>query len=145
MRRFLLVLIVCFSLASLLIYLLGDSGLLAYARLSRYHRNLAANVENLRQRNADLQSELTSLQNGRERTTVLARSIDLYTTGDRVIQIEGLGRARQSVAVGDMLSFNPPAETRSAAFKTGALLLAVALLAGAPFARRWTRRRVHGT
>ncbi|HET6487848.1 MAG TPA: septum formation initiator family protein [Spirochaetia bacterium] len=145
MRRILLVLILCFSIASLLIYLLGDSGLLAYARLSRYHRNLAANVENLRQRNTELQSELTGLQKGRERTTILARSIDLYTTGDRVIQIEGMGRSRRTVAVGDLLSYNPPAETRSAAFKAGALLLAVVLLAGVPFARRWMRRREHGT
>ncbi len=145
MRRTLLVLIFCFSLASVLIYLLGDSGLLAYARLSQYHRNLAANVENLRQRNAELQSELASLQRGRERTTILARSIDLYRPGDRVIQIEGMDGSRRTVAVGDMLSYNPPAETRSAAFKAGALLLALVLFAGVPFVRRWMRRREHGT
>ena len=64
------------------------------------------NVESLRQRNAELRSELISLQKEPQRTVVLARSLDLYNPGDRVIQIEGLDSSRPVVPVGDMLSYN---------------------------------------
>ena len=76
MRYLFPVLIVVFIIASALIFFFGDSGLTAYGNLDRYREKLAANVEDLRQRNNELTADLTSLRNGSERTIVLARGSD---------------------------------------------------------------------
>jgi len=144
MRRLLPILLLVFVLASALIYLFGDSGLVAYRNLESYRRSLAANVESLQKRNAGLSSELTSIRSDPDRLVVMARDVGLYRPGDKVVRLEGVPGRAAHYDVGDMLSMRKAADTRSATVKVVATSLAALLLAYALISERAFRRRPHG-
>jgi cell division protein FtsB len=145
MRRLFPLLIVVFLVASVLIYLLGDSGLLAYGDLESYRRKLAANVESLQQRNKNLAAELAGLKEDSEQNIVLARRIGLYRPGDEVVKLEGLAPRVEHYVVGDLLKLRKTNDARSAVVKAGAICLTVLLSAFALLSSRASRRRVRGS
>ncbi len=145
MRRLLPIFIVGFTVASVLIYFFGDSGLVAYSRLDDYRRQLAANVDKLQTRKATLASDLANLRDDPERSLVMARGIGLYRGGDEVLRLEGLARPTVSNEVGDLLRLQRHAASRNNIFK--AIGIGVSLvLAGLTFVRsRASRRNRQGT
>ena len=62
MSRLLPIGITAYIIASLAIFLFGDSGLTAFRSMSQYERNLSGNVEDLEQRNAELQARFARLE-----------------------------------------------------------------------------------
>jgi cell division protein FtsB len=145
MRRLLPLVAGIFLVASVLIYLLGDSGLLAYADLENYRQKLAANVESLQQRNKSLGAELAGLKENSEQNIVLARRIGLYRPGDEVVKLEGLASRVEHYVVGDLLKFRKTSDARSAVVKAGAICLTVLLSTFALLSARVSRRRVRGS
>ena len=144
MHRFLPILILVFAAASALIFFFGDSGLAAYRGLEQHRLSLAANVESLKQRNADLQTELASLRNNPERIMVMARSIGLYEPGVEVVKLEGVPPRASRYAVGDLLKLRQGAADRNAIVKAAAMAASVLLLAFGFLSAHAARRREHG-
>ena len=143
MRRFFPVLILVFAVASLLIYLFGDSGLLAYASLASYRAKLVANVADLEARNSRLQGRLSAVRTDPDTEKVIARSQGWYEPGEQVVKIEGAAAAQELAVVGDMLRYHKPSETHNAAIKSAAAVLVVALLAVVLLGARRGRKRAH--
>jgi cell division protein FtsB len=143
MRRLFPVLILVFSVASLLIYLFGDSGLLSYAALSSYRERLSANVADLEARHGELQGRLAAVRSDPETAKVMARSQGYFEPGDQVVKIEGTSSPRELNVVGDLLRYRKPSETRNAAIKSAAAGIALTLLAWAFLRARRGRKRAH--
>jgi cell division protein FtsB len=141
MRRLLPIFFAGFAIASILIYFFGDSGLLAYRRLDDYRQALAANVESLQARNADLTEELASLRDDPQRSLVLARGIGLYQAEDEVVKLEGLGRPAVSNEVGALLKLRKTRTSRNVIFKATGLGVSGLLAALAVIAARASRRK----
>ena len=136
MRRLLPILAPGFLLASLLIWVFGDSGLRATARLDRYRRSLETNVESLRVRNSTLEADLERLREDRDANEVLARELGLYRSGDEVIRIEGLPSRREPYAVGTLLRQRRPSAAQNPLFKLAGIGMSMALLVMAVVRRR---------
>jgi cell division protein FtsB len=145
MRHLFPLIIGIFLVASLLIYLLGDSGLLAYGDLESHRQRLAANVESLQQRNKNLSAELAGLKESDEQNILLARRIGLYRPGEEVVKLEGFAPRVEHYVVGDLLKLRKTSEAKSPMFKAGAICLAVFLSVLALFFPRASRRRVRGS
>jgi cell division protein FtsB len=143
MRYLFPVLIVVFIIASALIFLFGDSGLTAYGNLDRYREKLAANVEDLHQRNTLLTADLNSLRKGSERAVVLARSIGLYRSGDEVVKLEGRPTHGEPTAIGNLVKLRKTSDARNSVFKSAAMGISAILLAYAGISIRRSRRRAH--
>ncbi len=143
MRHLFPVLIVVFIVASALIFFFGDSGLTAYGSLDRYREKLAANVEDLRNRNRDLAGDLSSLREGSERAVVLARAIGLYRPGDQVVKLEGRPSRAEPTAIGTLVKLRKTSDTRNSVFKSTAMGASLILLAFAGISIRRSRRRAH--
>jgi cell division protein FtsB len=143
MRHLFLVLIVVFVIASALIFFFGDSGLTAYGSLDRYREKLAANVEDLRNRNSDLTADLSSLRTSPERALVLARGFGLYRSSDQVVKLEGRPSRGEPTQIGTMLKLKKTSEARNSVFKSAAMGASVVLLAFAAVSIRRSRRRAH--
>ncbi len=143
MRRLFLLLTVVFSVASLLIFLLGDSGVLAYDDLAGYRARLAANVADLEARNAGLEARLKQVRDDPDTERVMARSLGLYDPGDEVIRIEGRQTPQEVNAVGDLLRYRGGPPARSSVIKAASLGLSVLLLVLALLRSAAVRRRVH--
>jgi|WetSurMetagenome_2_1015567.scaffolds.fasta_scaffold221477_2 cell division protein FtsB len=103
MRRFLPLVIIVFIVASISIYLFGDSGVVALRTMERYKRSLSANVDALRQRNAELTAQLAQLQSDPENNRILARSVDMYGPDEAVIKLEGRRSPAVAYAMGDLI------------------------------------------
>ncbi len=133
-----------FAVASLLIFWFGDGGVLAYERLSRYRDRVQTNVDDLSRRNAELSSELSSLQTDPERTQVLARDLGLYNGDDRVIRLEGAPARTSFFDVGNLLKLTPSKAEMNPVYKiiglsaSGALFLLLFVL------RPILRKRLRG-
>jgi cell division protein FtsB len=145
MRRLLPLFATGFLIASLLIWLFGDSGLRAMSRLERYRRDLEANVESLRERNDALEADRTRLRESTETNELAARDIGLYRPGDRVIRIDGLSAHRGAYEVGTLLRMKRPSSAQNPFFKmagigSSAALIVLALALG----RRESRGRPNG-
>jgi cell division protein FtsB len=145
MRYLFPVLIVVFIIASSLIFFFGDSGLTAYGNLDRYREKLAANVEDLHQRNIVLSADLDSLRKGTERAVVLARGIGLYRSGEEVVKLEGRPARGEPTAIGNLVKLRKPAEARNSVVKSAAMGISAILLAYAGISIRRSRRRAHDT
>jgi cell division protein FtsB len=154
MRNLLLIVVLVFAIASSLIFVCGDSGVLAFRSLESYKRSLGANVASLQERNRALTAELSSLRDDPERSMVLARDLGLYRTGEEVVKLVGVAHRSTLYTVGDLLRMRKPTDTRSAIFKGAAVALAVLLLAygvisarGAAVRRGFgpSRGRAHGS
>ncbi len=144
MRRLLPILFPGFVVASLLIWMFGDSGLLAYRRLDDYRQRLGANVEKLQSRNSSLASDLADLRLDPDTSLVMARQIGLYRAGEEVVKIEGVQGRPLTYEVGDLIKLPKSKTSRNVIFKaTGigisGILAVLALLAG-----RSARRSRHG-
>jgi cell division protein FtsB len=145
MRRLSPILIVIFLVASVLIYLLGDSGVLAFNDLEGYRQRLAANVESLRQHNRNLTAELADLKGNAELNIVLARRLDLYRPGDEVVKLQGLSNRVEHYVVGDLLKLRKSSDARSAVVKTAALCLSMLMTAYVLLSSRAARRKARGS
>jgi cell division protein FtsB len=145
MRRLSPILIVIFLAASVLIYLFGDSGVLAFNDLEGYRRRLALNVESLQQHNKNLTAELADLKGNTELNTVLARHLGLYQPGDEVVKLEGLSRRVEHYVVGDLLKLKKSGDARSAVVKTAALCLSMLMTAYVVLSTRASRRKARGS
>lgn len=143
MRRVLPILVLGFSVVSLLICLFGDSGVVAYARMDSYRRKLAANVEKLQARNLALQQELAALQKSPERNLVMARDLGLYRPGDEVVRLEGLSSPVRTYEVGDLLRLKRDGSARNAVFKATGIGVSAALAVFALIMGRASRRKAH--
>jgi len=144
MRRVLPILVLGFSVVSLLICLFGDSGVVAYARLDSYRRKLAANVEKLQARNLALQQELGALQKSPERNLVMARDLGLYRPGDEVVRLEGRSSPVRTYEVGDLLKLKRDGSARNAVFKAAGIGVSAGLAVFALIMGRASRRKAHG-
>jgi len=143
MRRLFPALILVFSVSSLLISLLGDSGLAAYARLDAYRRRLAANVADLQARNTALSAKLQAVRADPETALVMARAQGLTAPGDSVVKLEGRPTAPEVNVVGDLLRYRAPPATRNALIKTLCAFAALALIAASILRLRRERKRPH--
>jgi cell division protein FtsB len=143
MRHLFPVLIVVFIVTSALIFFFGDSGLTAYRNLDRYREKLAANVEDLRNRNSDLTADLSSLRNGSERAVVMARGIGLYRSGDQVVKLEGRPSRAEPTSIGTLLKLRKSGDARNTVFKSTAMGASIILVALAGISIRRSRRRAH--
>ncbi len=97
----------------------------------RYARNLAANVDALKQRGQELAARLEMLKTDRESVIVLARDVGLYEPGDAVVKLVGRPQRNETYAMGDLLRRRKPDVERNSAFKEGALGAAFVLLLAA--------------
>ncbi len=140
MRRIFPVLVLLFSLASLLIFLLGDSGLAAYDDLAAYRDRLAANVASLAARNGDLQARLARLRDDPDTERVMARDLGLFQPGERVIHLEGSPGKPEIHAVGDLLRYRGAPSARNGIIKAAGVCLALLAL-GWSLARALAGRR----
>jgi len=145
MRRLSPILIVIFVVASVLIYLFGDSGVLAFNDLEGYRRRLVLNVESLQQHNRNLTAELSDLKGNAELNIVLARRLGLYRPGDEVVRLQGLSNGVEHYVVGDLLKFRKSGDARSAAVKTAALCLSALMTAYVLLSSRASRRKASGS
>lgn len=145
MRRLSPILIVIFLVASVLIYLFGDSGVLAYRDLESYRRRLELNVESLYQHNKNLTAELADLKGNTELNIVLARRVGLYRPGDAVVKLEGPSTRVEHYVVGDLLKLRKSGDARSAAVKTVAIGLSMLFTAYVFLSARASRRKVRGS
>jgi cell division protein FtsB len=143
MRRLFPTLILVFAVSSLLIFLLGDSGLLARNDLAVYREQLAANVASLEARQADLESRLARLRSDPDTVRVLARGQGLYEPGEAVVRLEGAPSRPDINAVGDLLKYHGGPEARNAVIKTAGVGLSIALIAWALLQSTAARRRAH--
>jgi cell division protein FtsB len=141
MNRLLPIGIIAFIIASLAIFFFGDSGLAAYRSRSRYERSLAANVDELKQRNDELQACLRLLKTDRESIVIMAREIGLYEPGDTVVKLVGRPHRAPLYAMGDLLRMRKVDSTRNAAFKKSALVATPVFLLLALVAARLSRKR----
>ena len=135
MRRLLPVFVLGFIIASLLIYVFGDSGLFAYRRLETYRETLAANVDKLQSRNSSLNDDLASLRSDPEASLVMARHIGLVQPGEEVVKVEGMAGRTRTYEVGDLIRLPRTKGSRNAIFKaTGigvsSVVAVLALMAG---------------
>jgi len=144
MRRLVLVFAMGFTVASLLIYFFGDSGLVAYRRLEAYRQQLAANVEKLQARKTGLDSELANLRNDPEKILVMARDIGLYQRGDEVVKLEGLARPATSNEIGDLLRLPRVKASRNVIFKVTGIAVSGVLAGFAVVGGRLSRRKGRG-
>jgi len=144
MRRLLPILLLGFLVASLLIYLFGDSGLLSYRALGEYREKLAENVDRLVSRNEALSADLESLRLSPERNALMARALGLYRPGDQVVKLEGLVIPKERYAVGDLLRLRKNRETRSIWFKALGLGVSAILSALAVFGFLFSRGKANG-
>ncbi len=146
MRRLSPILIVIFLVASVLIFLFGDSGVLAFRDLESYRQRLALNVESLQQHNRSLTAELADLKENAELNIVLARRLGLYRPGDAVVRLEGLSTSRvERYVVGDLLKLRKSGGARSAVVKTVAICLSMLLTFYALLSARALRRKARGS
>lgn len=145
MNRLVPIGICAFIAASLAIFFLGDSGLSAFAGLSRYEASLEANVESLKLRNQELQAELDGLKTDPERVRVLARDIGMYAPGETVVKIVGRPPRPESYAVGDLLRLRRPEPTGNMRVKEAALGAVAAVMLVAFFVSFAARRKANGS
>lgn len=141
MSRLLPIGIIAFIIASLAIFFFGDSGLAAYRSRSRYERSLAANVEELKHRNDELQARLGLLKTDRESIVIMAREIGLYEPGETVMKLVGRPHRAPLYAMGDLLRMRKVDSTRNAAFKEWVLVATPVFLLLALVAARISRKR----
>jgi cell division protein FtsB len=145
MRRILPLLATGFLIASLLIWLFGDSGLRATARLERYRGDLEANVESLRERNTALEADRKRLRESVETNELAARDIGLYRPGDRVIRIDGLSARRGAYEVGTLLRMKRPSGAQNPFFKMAGIGVSASLIVlSLALRRRASRGRPDG-
>lgn len=144
MRRLLPLLMVIFIIASLAIFLFGDSGLVAFTRREHYRENLAANVSALDARHQALEAELAQLKANRDTTIALARGLGLYAPGDKIVQLEGRVAKGEVYAMGDLLKMNDSDGARSSIFKMSAFIAAALLILAAFIFTRSPRRKPLG-
>lgn len=96
-----------FLCASLLVFVFGGAGLLAYGASSRHRAQLERNIDELEATNARLLQELESLRSDPERLRLQARELGYFREDEYVIRVEGAPAARNSYAVGRVILREP--------------------------------------
>jgi cell division protein FtsB len=141
MRRILFPIAMGFLFSSLLLYFLGDAGVVEYRAMTAYKESLKANVDSLTSLNDRLKGELEALQDDPGKLEVLAGELGLYRGGDRVIRLEGAASSSVSYEAGNLLRLSRHGDARNPILKASGMGLS-ALLAGLSFvaARRRKKR-----
>ncbi len=141
MRRLLPICCGVFIVASVAIFLFGESGVLAYQSLDRYGESLAQNVQALKQHNQELNDQLQKLRSDRESNVVMARSIGLYEQDDAVVKLAGRSPGSEAYSMGDLLKMRKSDGNLNAALKAGAVAAAGLLLSFSFISGRLPRRK----
>ena len=141
MSRLLPIGITAFIVASLAIFVFGDSGLTAFHAWSQYERSLSANVDDLKRRNDDLQTRLQLLKTDRQSIVIMAREIGMYEPGDSVVKIVGRSPREPLYVMGDLLRMRTTDSQRDAIFKEIALVATLVFTLFALIAARVARMR----
>jgi cell division protein FtsB len=141
MSRLLPIGVTAFIIASLAIFFFGDSGLTAFRSRSEYERSLAANVEDLKRRNDELQARLQLLKTDRQSIEIMAREIGMFEPTDVVVKLAGRSPRQPLYAMGDLLRLRKVDSTRNAAFKKTTLVVTAVFLLLALVSARLARKR----
>ncbi len=141
MSRLLPIGVTAFIVASLAIFFFGDSGLTAFRSRSEYERSLAANVEDLKRRNDELQARLQLLKTDRQSIEIMAREIGMFEPTDMVVKLTGRSPRQPLYAMGDLLRLRKVDSTRNAAFKKTTLVVTAVFLLIALVSARLARKR----
>jgi cell division protein FtsB len=77
-----------FIAGSVLIFIFGDDGYLAYSRLSRHREVLEKNIEDLKKKNTELKDDVSTLMSNPEAIRVLARKLGYYKDDEILILLD---------------------------------------------------------
>jgi len=112
--RFAIYLAIGFILSSLLIILLGDSGLLRYRALTGYREELKNNIAELELLHQELLDDLEALAGDPERIALQARQLGYFREQERLIRLEGYNPPRSVYKVGKIIRRQPAPRGRGA-------------------------------
>jgi hypothetical protein len=115
----------------------GKAGINAYRGLEREQARLSANLDELRNINRGLQSEVEALRSDPDTIAVYARELGYGQTDERFVRIVGLpASASRSAAVGQQLALNLPPGAEESVLRWCAGAAGLLVLAAAAWAER---------
>lgn len=88
---------------SLMTYVWGENGIVAYAELSSYKERLESNVEQLREVKNSLAEKADRLQSSADTLALSARDLGYYRDNERIIYVEGYDTSENLYIVGELL------------------------------------------
>ena len=103
--RILLPLYIGFLISSIIVFLLGNGGLLEYHKLTKLQDALAENINELTDINGQLNSRLTLLNSDPDTVRLEARSMGYYQEGETRIRIEGFLKDTEYFPIGKLIQF----------------------------------------
>jgi cell division protein FtsB len=139
-RKALFPLVAGFVFSSVLLYFLGDAGVVEYRAMNAYKESLKANVGSLALLNDRLKGELKALRDDPWKLEILAGELGLYRDGDKVVRLEEPASTNVSYEAGNLLRLAARRGARNPILKAAGLGF-WALLAGISFAAARRRKR----
>lgn len=112
--RFAVYLALGFILSSVLIILVGDSGLLRYRALAGYQEQLSDNIGELELLHQELLDDLEALAGDPERIALQARQLGYFREGERLIRLESYNPPQSVYTVGKIIRRLPSPRSRGA-------------------------------
>lgn len=127
--------------------LFGSTGFIAHQALEEYHGQVSADLERVRDANAELQRQIDRLRSDPEEIRIVARDVGLVEPDERIIRIEGRDRfPRQRLSPGPAVREAPRIADNRPLFRAiglaTTLVFLLAHLFSEPLAARRRRRQV---
>lgn len=116
-----------FVISTLLIFYLGNEGVIEYKKLRDYKVELEKNLVELEEINHELGDELKLLKGDPDVNKVEARKLGLIAEGERLVKIEGYKGTGQSYKVGKLFNWSPQKSNRNLLFKYIGIVMPVLL------------------
>lgn len=88
---------------SLMTYIWGENGIIAYQKLENYKEQLNDNIEDLREVHQTLSVKTESLQSDAETLALSAREMGYYQENERIIYLEGYDSRKNLYVVGELM------------------------------------------
>jgi cell division protein FtsB len=88
---------------SLMTYVWGENGIVAFSKLAAYEQKLEENVARLREVGSELSAKTESLQSDRDTLSLSARDIGYYRENERIIYLEGYDAQQNLYVVGELM------------------------------------------
>ena len=88
---------------SLMTYVWGENGLIAYQKLENYKESLESNIEDLQGVRKTLKGKTESLQSDPETLALSARDMGYYRENERIIYLEGYNSKKNLYVVGELM------------------------------------------
>jgi cell division protein FtsB len=88
---------------SVMTYVWGENGIIAYSQLETYEQRLENNIEQLRGVGQKLSAKTESLQSDAEALALSARDMGYYRENERIIYIEGYDAQESLYVVGELM------------------------------------------